>query len=110
VGSLFDVPADVKILPLTGISLAYEPGEVASCRVDARIQRLPAAYRDAVLAEAERVSRQVVEDDDQPWRGASAPSAAARIWRASSRSRAAADVAPAVSPVMASRNARFDQA
>jgi glycosyltransferase involved in cell wall biosynthesis len=63
--SFFDVPADVKILPLTGISLPYESGEVASCRVDARIQGLPAAYRDAVLAEAERVSHHVVEDDDQ---------------------------------------------
>jgi GT2 family glycosyltransferase len=61
--SLFDVPADVKILPLTGLSLPYEAGEVASCRIDARIQRLPPRYRDAVLAEAERVSRQVVEDD-----------------------------------------------
>ncbi len=63
--SFFNVPADVKILPLTGISLPYESGEVASCRIDARIQRLPAAYRDAVLAEAERVSHHVVEDDDQ---------------------------------------------
>jgi glycosyltransferase involved in cell wall biosynthesis len=63
--SLFDVPADVKILPLTGISLPYQPGEVAACHIDARIQRLPAAYRDAVLTEAKRVSRHVVEDDDQ---------------------------------------------
>jgi glycosyltransferase involved in cell wall biosynthesis len=61
--SLFDAPADVKILPLTGLSLPYEAGEVASCRIDARIQRLPPRYRDAVLAEAERVSRHVVEDD-----------------------------------------------
>jgi glycosyltransferase involved in cell wall biosynthesis len=60
----FDVPADVKILPLTGISLPYEAGEVASCRIGARIQRLPAAYRDAVLAEAERVSPHVVVDRD----------------------------------------------
>ena len=60
----FDVPADVKILPLTGISLPYEPGEVVTSRVDARIQRLPAVYRDAVLAEARRVSLQVIVDDD----------------------------------------------
>ena len=60
----FDVPEDVKILPLTGISLPYESGEIAFSRIDARIQRLPAAYRDAVLAEAERVSRHVVVDDD----------------------------------------------
>jgi GT2 family glycosyltransferase len=59
----FDVPANVKILPLTGISLPYETGEVASCRIDPRIQRLPAVYRDAVQAEARRVSRQVIEDD-----------------------------------------------
>jgi hypothetical protein len=63
--SFFDVPSDVKILPLTGISLPYGSGEVASCRIHARIQRLPAAYRDAVLAEAERVSHHVVEDDRQ---------------------------------------------
>jgi glycosyltransferase involved in cell wall biosynthesis len=60
----FDDPDDVKILPLTGMALPYESGQVASCRIDARIQRLPAAYRDAVLAEAERVSRLVVLDDD----------------------------------------------
>ena len=63
--SFFDAPADVKILPLTGISLPYEPGEVASCRIDARIQRLPPTYRDAVLAEAERVAHHIVVDDDQ---------------------------------------------
>jgi glycosyltransferase involved in cell wall biosynthesis len=62
--SHFDVPADVRILPLTGISLPYEPGEVACCRIGPRIQRLPAAYRDAVLAEAGRVSHHVVADDD----------------------------------------------
>jgi glycosyltransferase involved in cell wall biosynthesis len=66
-----DAPADVTILPLTGISLPYEPGAVAACRIGARIQRLPAAYRDAVLAEAARVSQHVVvasddfADDDQ---------------------------------------------
>ncbi|MGD0699670.1 MAG: glycosyltransferase [Trebonia sp.] len=60
----FDVPADVQILPLTGISLPYQSGEVASCRIDARIKRLPAVYRDAVLAEARRVSIQVAVDDD----------------------------------------------
>jgi hypothetical protein len=63
--SHFDAPADVTILPLTGIALPYEAGEVASCRVGPRIQRLPATYRDAVLAEARRVSRQVVVDDDR---------------------------------------------
>jgi len=60
----FDAPAEVTILPLTGMALPYESGEVASCRIGARIQRLPAAYRDAVGKEAERVSRDVVEDDD----------------------------------------------
>jgi glycosyltransferase involved in cell wall biosynthesis len=60
----FDVRADVKILPLTGIALPFEPGEVASCRVGPRIQRLPVRYRDAVLAEAERVSRGVVVVDE----------------------------------------------
>jgi hypothetical protein len=60
----FDARADVKILPLTGIALPFGPGEVASCRVGPGIQRLPAEYRDAVLAEAERVSRRVVVDDD----------------------------------------------
>jgi glycosyltransferase involved in cell wall biosynthesis len=60
----FDVPADVRILPLTGFALPYEAGEVASCRVGPRIQRLPARYRDAVLAEAERVAHRVVVDDD----------------------------------------------
>ena len=63
--SHFDGPADVTILPLTGIALPYEPGEVASCRVGARIQRLPASYRDAVLTEARRVSHRVVVDDDR---------------------------------------------
>ena len=58
----FDVPTGVTILPLTGISLPYESGEVALCRIEARIQRLPTAYRDAVMAEAERVSRHVVVD------------------------------------------------
>jgi hypothetical protein len=38
---------------------------VDACRIDARIRRLPAAYRDAVVAEATRVSRHVVEEDDQ---------------------------------------------
>ena len=56
----FDVRADVKILPLTGIALPFEAGEVASCRVGPRIQRLPGGYRDAVLAEAERVSGSVI--------------------------------------------------
>ena len=60
----FDVAANVEILPLTGIALPYEPGEVALGRIGPRISRLPAAYRDAVLAEAERVSRRVVVDDD----------------------------------------------
>jgi len=60
----FDAPAEVTILPLTGMALPYESGEVTSCRIGARIQRLPAAYRDAVGKEAERVSRDVVGDDD----------------------------------------------
>jgi glycosyltransferase involved in cell wall biosynthesis len=60
----FDVGANVEILPLTGIVLPYEPGEVALGRIGPRIARLPAEYRDAVLAEAERVSRRVVVDDD----------------------------------------------
>jgi hypothetical protein len=60
----FDAVTDVKIVPLTGIALPYESGEIASCRIDARIQRLPAGYRDAVLAEAKRVSREVAVDDD----------------------------------------------
>jgi len=59
----FDVPADVTILPLTGISLPYESGEVASCHIDSRIQQLPAAYRDAVRAEAQRISRHIIIDD-----------------------------------------------
>jgi Glycosyl transferase family 2 len=58
----FDARADVKILPLTGIALPFGPGEVASCRVGPGIQRLPAEYRDAVRAEAERVSRHVIVD------------------------------------------------
>lgn len=62
----FDVPADVTILPLTGLALPYEDGEVACCRVGPRIQRLPAGYRDAVLAEAGRVSGRVVVDEDRP--------------------------------------------
>jgi deoxyribodipyrimidine photo-lyase len=41
---------------------------------------------------------------------ASGPSAATRISVTSSRSRAAAEAAPAESPIAASRNARFDQA
>jgi glycosyltransferase involved in cell wall biosynthesis len=67
----FDVQADVRILPLTGIALPFEPGEVASCRVGPRIRLLPDTYRDAVLAEAERVSKRVivhggaVVDDDR---------------------------------------------
>lgn len=60
----FDVQADVRILPLTGIALPFEPGEVASCRIGPRIRRLPATYRDAVLAEAERVSQRVIVDED----------------------------------------------
>jgi GT2 family glycosyltransferase len=60
----FDVQADVTILPLTGVALPFESGEVASCRVGPRIQRLPAGYRDAVLAEAERVARRVIVDVD----------------------------------------------
>jgi hypothetical protein len=58
----FDGRADVKILPLTGVALPFGPLEVASCRVGPGIQRLPAEYRDAVLAEAERVSRRVIVD------------------------------------------------
>jgi glycosyltransferase involved in cell wall biosynthesis len=58
----FDGRAEVKILPLTGIALPFGPLEVASCRVGPGIQRLPAEYRDAVLAEAERVSRRVIVD------------------------------------------------
>jgi len=60
----FDVGTSVEILPLTGIVLPYEPGEVALGRIGPRIARLPAAYRNAVLAEAERVSRRVVVDGD----------------------------------------------
>ncbi|HEX4288864.1 MAG TPA: hypothetical protein VH021_08115, partial [Trebonia sp.] len=59
----FDVQADVRILPLTGIALPFEPGEVASCRIGPRIRLLPDKYRDAVLAEAERVSKRVIVDD-----------------------------------------------
>jgi glycosyltransferase involved in cell wall biosynthesis len=62
--SFFDTTEIVKVLPLTGISLPYESGEMAWCRIDPRIQRLPARYRDAVLAEAARVSRHVVVEDD----------------------------------------------
>lgn len=58
------VAADVTILPLTGIALPFAAGEVASCRVGPRIQRLPAGYRDAVLAEAGRVSGSVIVDSD----------------------------------------------
>jgi hypothetical protein len=67
-----DAAADVTILPLTGMALPYEPGEVASCRIGDRIQRLPATYRDAVLAEARRVSDQVAV-------GFAAPQAAGNI-------------------------------
>jgi glycosyltransferase involved in cell wall biosynthesis len=63
--SHFDAPADVTILPLTGIALPYEPGEVDACRIGDRIQRLPARYRDAVLAEARRVSNHVEVDHDR---------------------------------------------
>ena len=66
----FDGRTEVKILPLTGIALPFGPLEVASCRVGPGIQRLPAEYRDAVRAEAERVSRRVMVDalagDDAP--------------------------------------------
>ena len=58
------VAADVRILPLTGIALPFAAGEVASCRVGARVQRLPATYRDAVLQEAGRVSGGVIVDAD----------------------------------------------
>jgi glycosyltransferase involved in cell wall biosynthesis len=67
----FDARADVQILPLTGIALPFEPGEVASCRIGPRIRLLPDTYRDAVMAEAERVSGRVivhggaVADDDR---------------------------------------------
>lgn len=60
----FDFPAAVTILPLTGISLPYESGQVASCYVGPRVQNLPATYRQAVLTEAERVSRHVIVEDD----------------------------------------------
>ena len=63
--SHFDAAADVTILPLTGIALPYEPGEVDACRIGDRIQRLPARYRDAVLAEARRVSNHVEVDHDR---------------------------------------------
>ena len=59
----FDVAAGVSVLPLTGFGLPYDTGEVACCRVGSRIQRLPAGYRDAVLAEAERVARRVVLEE-----------------------------------------------
>ena len=58
----FDARANVEILPLTGIALPYEAGDVAMCRIGPRIARLPAVYRDAVMAEAERVSRRVIVD------------------------------------------------
>jgi glycosyltransferase involved in cell wall biosynthesis len=60
----FDAGTDVSLLPLTGFGLPFEDGGVASCRVGARIQRLPAGYRDAVLAEAARVSDDVVVEGD----------------------------------------------
>ena len=60
--SYFDVRANVEILPLTGIALPYEAGDVAMCRIGPGIARLPAVYRDAVMAEAERVSRRVIVD------------------------------------------------
>ena len=60
--SNFDVRANVEILPLTGFALPYEAGDVAMCRIGPRIARLPATYRDAVMAEAERVSRRVIVD------------------------------------------------
>ena len=63
--SHFDAASDVTILPLTGIALPYEPGEVDACRIGDRIQRLPARYRDAVLAEARRVSNHVEVDHDR---------------------------------------------
>jgi glycosyltransferase involved in cell wall biosynthesis len=60
--SLLDLCEDittVEWLPLAGLALPYEDGEVDECRILPAISRFSVGYRDAVAAETARVARRV---------------------------------------------------
>ncbi|MFI2710805.1 glycosyltransferase [Micromonospora sp. NPDC018662] len=59
VGDLFDDGAAVEALPLAGLALPYDEGEVDEARVLPAVGRFSAGWRDAVAAEAARVARRV---------------------------------------------------
>lgn len=64
-GEIFDLePKDarlsepsIEILPIVGFTLPYEDESIAECTVLAPILHMAGQYRDAVLAEADRVTR-----------------------------------------------------
>ena len=53
----FDHPADVEVLPLVGLALPYDDASFDEVRVLPPVERLPARYRDAVQAEAQRIAK-----------------------------------------------------
>lgn len=60
---------------LTGMSLPFSDHEVARCELDPRLGRLPSAFREAVVAEAQRVTAGSVAGADPTWGNASTPTA-----------------------------------
>jgi len=63
----FDADRPVRVLPLAGLALPWEDGEVAHARVLPAVDRLPAGFRDAVHAEVRRVTaRPVLEGRGVP--------------------------------------------
>jgi glycosyltransferase involved in cell wall biosynthesis len=53
-----DAPPDQgELLPIAGLALPYDDDSVQRCRVLAPALRLPARYRERILAEARRVSK-----------------------------------------------------
>jgi hypothetical protein len=57
--ALFDARSPLTVLPLAGLALPYEDGEIDECHVLAPVAGLNARLRDAVLREAERVAVKV---------------------------------------------------
>lgn len=57
------------------MSLPFSDHEVARCELDPRLGRLPSAFREAVVAEAQRVTAGSVAGADPTWGNASTPTA-----------------------------------
>ncbi|MFF4588358.1 glycosyltransferase family 2 protein [Streptomyces sp. NPDC001388] len=70
-GVRFDAHPRPEVLPIAGLALPYDDRSIDVCHVLAPVLRLSEQYREAVLAEAERVAKTVVRPAEE------APAAAA---------------------------------